>query len=275
VVRARTAESAARHAALVFGSAVALTPLVWMVSASLMATGEASSLPLRFFPKRATLEHYTMLFTRLDLARHFLNSAIVTVSATLLSLLITGMAGYAFAKLRFRGRDPLFRALALALVVPGQVGMLPLFLLLRQMGFVNSYAGVLVPYFASVFGIFMIRQYALSVPEDLLDAARIDGAGELRIFASIVMPLIRPILVTLAAYTFLSAWNDFLWPLIILSDSHKYTLPVALASLVGEHVQDAELMMAGAVVTVIPALGVFLAIQRHYVRGIMAGGVKG
>jgi len=275
VVKRRDLDHAARHAALVFGAAIALTPLLWMVSASLMAAGEASSLPLRLLPHRPTLEHYGALFTRLDMARHFANSAVVTVGATLVSLLVTAMAGYAFAKLRFGGRDGLFRGLALALVVPGQVGMLPLFLLLRQLGLVNTYLGAMLPYFASVYAIFLIRQYTLSVPDDLLDAARIDGAGELRIFGTIVLPLIKPILVTLAAYTFLSAWNDFLWPLIVLSDSAKYTLPVALANLVGEHVQDTELMMAGAVLTVLPALGVFLAIQRHYVRGIMAGGVKG
>ncbi len=274
-MRRRDLDTIARHGALTFGAAIALTPLVWMVSASVMAPGEASSLPLRVLPQQPTLEHYRTLFTRLDMARHFANSAIVTVGATLISLLVTGLAGYAFAKLRFPGRDGLFRGLALALVVPGQVAMLPLFLLLRQLGLVNTYLGAMLPYFASVYAIFLIRQYALSIPDDLLDAARIDGAGELRIFATIAVPLIKPILVTLAAYTFLSAWNDFLWPLIVLSDNSKYTLPVALAGLSGEHVQDTELMMAGAVVTVIPALAVFLAIQRHYVRGIMAGGVKG
>ncbi len=274
-MRARDVDAAVRHAALIFGAAITLAPLLWMASASLMAAGEASSLPLRLLPRRPTLEHYGALLTRLDLARHFLNSAVVAVTATLVSLLITSLAGYAFAKLRFGGRDRVFRGLALALVVPGQVGMLPLFLLLRQLGLVNTLLGAMLPYFASIYAIFLIRQYALSLPDDLLDAARIDGAGELRIFAVIALPLIKPILVTLSAFTFLNAWNDFLWPLIILSDSSKHTLPVALASLVGEHVQDTELMMAGALVTVVPALAVFLAIQRHYVRGIMAGGVKG
>jgi len=274
-MKQRDLDAIGRHALLVFGAAIALTPLLWMVSASLMASGEASAVPLRFLPRRPTFEHYGTLFTRLDMARDFLNSAIVSVGATFVSLIVTGLAGYSFAKLRFRGRDALFRGLALALVVPGQVAMLPLFLLLRQLGLVNTYLGAMLPYFGSVYAIFLIRQYALSVPDDLLDAARIDGAGELRIFATIVVPLIRPILVTLAAYTFLAAWNDFLWPLIVLSDSAKYTLPVALAGLSGEHVQDTELMMAGAVVTIIPAIAVFLAIQRQYVRGIMAGGVKG
>jgi multiple sugar transport system permease protein len=135
--------------------------------------------------------------------------------------------------------------------------------------------GVLIPYLASIFAILMIRQYMLSFPDDLIAAARIDGAGELRIFWSIVVPIVKPILVTLAAFTFLSSWNDFMWPLIVLSDDSRYTLPVALANLVGEHVQDIELMMAGSVITILPALAVFLVFQRAYVRGLTAGGVKG
>ena len=263
------------HAGLVLGGVVTLTPLVWMISASLMPAGEASTFPPRFLPRTVTFDNYIALFTRLNLARAFLNSALITVCATIISVLVNSMAGYAFAKLRFRGRDRLFGGLTSALVIPAQVGMLPLFLLLRQMGFVNTYLGVMIPYFASVFGIFLIRQYALSVPDELLDAARIDGASELRIFRVLVLPIIRPILVTLAAFTFLIAWNDFMWPLIILSENDRYTLPVALANLVGEHVQDTELMMAGSVLAILPALIVFLVFQRTYVRGIMAGSVKG
>ncbi|MFN8177853.1 MAG: carbohydrate ABC transporter permease [bacterium] len=267
--------SIALHAALLAGAFLTLTPLVWMVSASFMAPGEANAFPPPFLPRRPTFEQYIALFARLSLARNFLNSAIVTIGATVGSVFINGLAGYAFAKLRFRGRDPLFRSLTLALIIPAQVAMLPLFLLLREMGLVNTYVGVMIPYLATVFGIFLVRQYALAIPDDLLDSARVDGASELRIFWTVVVPVIRPILVTLATFTFLSAWNDFLWPLVVLSDGAKYTLPVALASLVGEHVQDTELMMAGSVVTVLPALFVFLIFQRSYVRGILAGSVKG
>ena len=185
------------------------------------------------------------------------------------------MAGYAFAKLRFRGRERVFQLLLAALVIPAQVGMLPLFLLLKSMGLVNTLWAVMIPGLASVFGIFLVRQYALAVPDDLLDAARLDGASELEIFWSVVMPVIRPILVTLAAFNFLSMWNDFLWPLIVLSDDAKFTLPVALASLVGEHVQDTELMMAGSVLTVLPVLLVFLVLQRVYTRGVLMGSLKG
>ena len=262
------------NVALVLGAAVTLMPLVWMVAASFMSVGEANSLPPRLLPRDPTLENYTALFTRLDFLRNFTNSAVVTILATVLSVLVNSLAGYAFAKLPFAGREKLFRTLASALVVPAQVGMLPLFLMMRELGLVNTYAGVIVPYLASIFGIFLIRQYALSVPDDLLDAARIDGAGEFRIFRMVALPIIKPILVTMAAFTFLSAWNDFMWPLIVLSDSEMYTLPVALANLVGEHVQDTELMMAGSVVTILPALVVFLIFQRTFVTGIMAGGVK-
>jgi multiple sugar transport system permease protein len=271
----RRASTLLLHAALVLVAVITVAPLAWMVSASLMPTGEANVYPPRLLPRVVTFQHYAELFTRLDLARCFANSLLVAVSATLLSLLINGMAGYAFAKLRFAGRDRLFHALLTGLVVPAQVGMLPLFLLLKSLGLVNTYWGVIIPSMSSIFGIFLVRQYALGIPDDLLDAARIDGAGERWIFWRVVMPLLKPILVTLALFTFMSTWNDFMWPLIVLSDDRLYTLPVALASLVGEHVQDTELMMAGAVLTVMPVLVLFLALQRAYVRGIVAGSVKG
>jgi multiple sugar transport system permease protein len=260
---------------LILGAVANLLPLLWMFGASFMTSGEANSLSIHLIPDHPTLEQYVTLFTRMNLARSFFNSAFITVMATLGSVCINAMAGYAFAKLHFGGRNWIFRALTTALIVPAQVGMLPLFLLLREMGLVNTYTGALIPYLASVFGIFLIRQYTLGVPDDMLDAARVDGASEFRIFVQIVLPVIKPILVTLATFTFLSSWNDFMWPLIILSDSAKYTLPVALANLVGEHALDTELMMAGSVLTVLPALVVFLVFQRSYVRGIMAGSVKG
>ena len=263
------------YTALILGAMLALFPLAWMVSASLMPAGEANTYPPRFLPSVPTLEHYRTMFVRLDLARYFLNSALLATTVTALALFINSMAGYAFAKFHFRGRDTVFQTLVTGLVIPAQVAMLPLFLLMKELGFINSYWGVIIPGMASIFGIFLIRQYALSIPDELLDAARIDGASELRIYFSIVLPVIRPILVTLAIFTFMSTWNDFMWPLIVLSDESKYTLPVALANLSGEHVQDTELMMAGSVLTVLPVLVVFLFLQRFYVAGITAGSVKG
>jgi multiple sugar transport system permease protein len=265
----------ALHAALVVGAALTLLPLLWMLSASLMPAGEAAAFPPRLFPSEVTLDHYRDLFTRLDLARYAFNSALLATTVTGLSLLLNSMAGYAFAKLRFRGRDRVFRALLAALVVPAQVAMLPLFLLLRELGVVNTYWGVILPGLASVFGIFLVRQFALAIPDELLDAARVDGASEWWIYGRVVLPLLKPILVTLALFTFMGVWNDFMWPLIVLTDQDLHTLPVALANLLGEHAQDTELMMAGSVLTVLPVLVLFLALQRHYIEGIMLGSVKG
>jgi multiple sugar transport system permease protein len=268
-------ESILVNAALLAGAAAVMGPLLWMVSASFMPAGQANQVPPPLLPDPPTTEHYVALFSRLQLGRYFLNSIVVSVSATVLSVLLNGMAGYAFAKLRFPGRDGLFQFLLVGLVIPSQVAMLPLFLLFKSLGLVNSLAGAVVPLTATIFGIFLVRQYARSIPDELLDAARIDGASETRIFWTVVLPLLRPILVTLAIFTFMSAWNDFMWPLVILNDESRYTLPVALASLSGEHVQDTELMMAGAVLTVLPVIAVFLVLQRHYVRGLTLGGVKG
>lgn len=263
------------NAALVLAALLTLAPLLWMLSASFMPTGQANGYPPPLLPHGATLEHYRTLFTRLDLARYLGNSALLATTVTVLSTLVNAMAGYAFAKLRFRGRDRLYRFLLGALVIPVQVAMLPLFLLMKQLHLVNSYWGVIIPGLASIFGIFLVRQYTLGVPDELLDAARMDGASEWRIFVSIVLPVIRPILVTLAIFTFMGTWNDFMWPLVVLSDARMYTLPVALANLSGEHVQDTELMMAGSVLTVLPVLLVFVALQRYYIAGVTAGSVKG
>jgi multiple sugar transport system permease protein len=260
---------------LVAGALVALVPIVWMLSASFMPTGEASRYPPHFFPTTVTFGHYRELFTRLNLGRYLFNSAFIALVVTSVSLGINSMAGYAFAKLRFRGRDRAFRILSLGLVLPVQVAMLPLFLLMKNLHLINTYWGVIIPGLASIFGIFLVRQYALSIPDDMLDAARIDGATELRIYWSVVVPGILPILATLAIWTFLATWNDFMWPLIVLSDEAHYTLPVALANLSGEHVMDTELMMAGSVLTVLPVLAVFLFLQRYYIQGVMAGSVKG
>ena len=254
---------------LIIGALIALLPMLWMLSASFMPTGEASTYPPHLIPSRVTFTHYRELFTRLNLGRYLFNSTLIAVTVTAISLVVNSMAGYAFAKLRFRGRDRTFRLLSLGLVLPVQVAMLPLFLLMKNLHLINTYWGVIIPGMASIFGIFLIRQYALSIPDDMLDAARIDGASELRIYWSVVVPA------TLAIWTFLATWNDFMWPLIVLSDEAHYTLPVALANLSGEHVQDTELMMAGSVLTVIPVLAVFLFLQRYYIQGVMAGSVKG
>lgn len=262
------------HLALLAGAAATVAPIVWMFAAAFMPTGQANAEPPPLFPTEPTLAQFRELFQRLDLGRCLLNSIILAGTVTAVSLLLNSMAGYAFACLRFRGRDRIFGVLLAALVIPTQVAMLPLFLMLKNLGLVNTYLGVVLPGMASIFGIFLVRQYALSIPQELLDAARVDGASEWRIFRSVVLPLLRPILVTLGVFVFMGTWNDFMWPLIVLTDDSMYTLPVALANLMGEHFQDTELMMAGSVVTVLPVLVLFVAVQRSYIEGMMMGSLK-
>ena len=267
--------SALVNGLLIAATAIALFPLLWMLSVSFMQTGEAGHFPPPLLPAEAGLHNYRELFLKAGMGRFLFNSFLISTCVMLLSVLFNTLAGYAFAKLRFRGRDAIFQALVAALVVPGQIGMLPLFLELKAMGLVNSYAGALVPWLAGIFGIFMVRQFCLGIPNELIEAARVDGAGEGTILWRIVMPVLKPILITLALFVFLGSWNDFMWPLIVLADQDLYTLPVALAALSREHVQDNELMMAGSVVTTLPVLVLFLALQRHYLDGLLAGSVKG
>jgi multiple sugar transport system permease protein len=256
VTLTQPARALAVNGALAVISVLTLMPLLWMVSASFMAPGEAARFPPPLLPQTPTLANYHELFATVGIGRQFANSVVMALGATALSLAFNVAAGYAFAKLRFAGRERLF-------------------LMLERMGLVNTLPGVLIPWLASVFGIFLVRQYALSIPDELLEAARVDGASEWRIFFDIVLPLLKPVLITLALLSFLGAWNDFMWPLIVLSDRDLQTLPVALAALSREHVSDTELMMAGAVVTVLPVLVLFLALQRHYMQGLLMGSVKG
>ncbi|MGH8040571.1 MAG: carbohydrate ABC transporter permease [Rudaea sp.] len=256
-------------------SIVVAFPLLWMLSVSFMHAGASNVFPPPLLPAHATLANYHELFERAGMGRYLFNSLIIATAITLLSLAFNLSAGYAFAKLRFPGRERLFQVLLGALIVPIQITMIPLFLMMKWMHLVNTYGGVIVPSLATVFGIFLVRQYTRSIPDDLLEAARLDGAGEWRIFVRIVLPLLKPIVVTLAIFTFLASWNDFMWPLIVLSDQTWQTAPVALAGLSREHVQDNELMMAGSVVTVLPVLALFLVLQRYYIQGLLLGSVKG
>ena len=283
-VKPKTVRAIVANGAVALLAAITLLPLVWMVTVSFMPRGESSRFPPPFWPSRWSWENYYELLVRrlIDgawfdyrIMPAFWNSIGIAGIATGLGLLLTVPAGYAFAKLRFTGRARLLQILIAALVVPGQVAMLPLFLMFKEMGLVNSYAGVILPSLAGIFSILFVRQAALRIPDEMIDAARLDGASEPRIFVSIVLPLLAPITVTLALFLFLGSWNDFLWPLIVLSDQERYTLPVAIAGIVREHAGDGELMMAGAVVTTLPVLAIFIALQRFYMRGLLGGSVKG
>jgi len=272
----RVAGTIALHAVLVAGAVATLVPLLWMLSASFMPTGEASAIPPRLLPSTPTVAHYRDLFARLDLARSFANSAGLALAVTAIALVVNSMAGYAFAKLRFAGRDGLFRTLLAALVVPAQVAMLPLFLLLRALGLVDTYAAVVVPGIASVFGIFLFRQYALGIPDSVLDAARIDGAGELRIWRTIVLRLAAPILVTLGLFTFMGTWNDFLGPLVYIQDRQQYTLSLGLQAFQSQHGgTEWNLLMAASVMIILPVIVLFFLAQKTFIEGIATTGMKG
>ncbi len=255
-------------------AALTFMPFLWMITTSVMPTGAANVYPPKFIPTTLDFSHYVTLFSRLNLANYFFNSFVVSSGVVVFSLLINSMGGYAFAKLRFARKKTLFKVLLSSMIIPGQVTMLPVFMILKNLGMINTYWAIIVPGMASIFGIFLIRQFAYSIPDSLIEAAKIDGASEFVIYYKIILPLCKPILVTLALFTFMGTWNDFLWPLIVMTDSTKYTLPVALSNLMSEHVQDTELMMAGSVITIVPVIVVFLFLQKYYIRGIMMGSVK-
>jgi len=259
---------------LIITSAITLIPFIWMISASFMADGKASVYPPVFFPADIVIEQYNHLLTRLNAARSFFNSFFLSTVVTLVSLFFNSMAGYAFAKYRFKGRNKLFSLLLINMIVPSQVTMLPLFLMLKSVGLINTYFAIIVTGLANIFGIFLIRQHCLTIPDSLIEAAKMDGATDFQIYRKVILPLALPVLVTLGLFSFLGTWNDFLWPLIALTDESMYTLPVALSSLMLEHTRDPELMMAGSVITIIPVIVVFLVLQRYYIRGVMMGSVK-
>lgn len=252
-----------------------LFPFVWMISTSFKGPGEIFTETPTLIPGQPTLENFSNLLKSANLGRSFMNSLVFALGMTLLSVICNAMAAYGFAKMSFPGREKIFALLLLTMMVPGQVTMMPAFLILKAMGLLNTFTGLIIPGIASVFGIFMLRQFMQAIPEEILEAARIDGCSELRIFFSIMLPLCRPILATLAIFSFIGAWNEFFWPLVIMLREDMQTLPVALANLNGQFNTDWGLLMAGSVLVVVPVILVFLLAQKHYIKGIAAGGVKG
>ncbi len=276
--RLRSRDHVARVAlyVLLFGGLAAVVgPFVWMLLSSFKPEAEIRANPPTWLPNEATLANYGNLFDRLDFPTFFFNSASVAVLTTVGNLLFCSAAGYALAKLPFAGKRLLFGIVLGTLMVPSIVTIVPLFVLSSNLGLVNTLTGLILPYLAQAFGVFLMRQFIQSIPNDLLEAARIDGASELRIYWQIVLPLCRPALATLGILTFLASWNNFLWPLVAATTEDTYTLPVALALYaIGQNRTDYELLLAGAVIIVLPVLVVFILLQRHFVRGIATTGLK-
>jgi multiple sugar transport system permease protein len=254
---------------------VVAAPFVWMVLGSLKPTTELRQVPPTWWPQNPSLDNYSQLFSRLSFGTYFANSAIVAVVVTVGNLLFCSMLGYALAMLEFRGKKVVFVAVLATLMIPGVVTFVPLFVLVANAGLVDTLPGLMLPFLAAPFGVFLMRQFILGLPRDLLDAGRVDGAGELRIFARIILPLCGPALATLGILTFLGSWNNFLWPLVVAQTENTYTLPVALALYSkGQNSTNYGLLLAGATVVVIPILLLFLAFQRKVIEGIATTGIK-
>ena len=252
-----------------------MSPFLWMALSSVKSEGEIRRVPPTWWPEAPTLDNFRDLFARLDFPQFFSNSTLVAVVVTLGNLVFCSMLGYVLAKSDFAGKKLLFRVVLGTLMIPGMVTLVPLFVLVANMGMVNTYWGLILPFLAAPFGVFLMRQFFQSIPDELIDAARVDGASEARIFAQIVMPLAKPALATLAILTFLGSWNNFLWPLVVATTEDKYTLPVALALYsTGQNQTDYGLLLAGAVVVVVPVLIVFLLLQRYFVQGVAMTGIK-
>uniref|UniRef100_UPI003F50CB63 carbohydrate ABC transporter permease n=1 Tax=Microbacterium chionoecetis TaxID=3153754 RepID=UPI003F50CB63 len=257
------------------GLVAMIMPFIWMILGAFKTDAEIRQYPTDFLPKEPTLDNFVTLFARLDFATFFFNSVVVAVFVTLGNIVFCSMVGYALAKLEFRGKKLLFALVLSTLMVPGVVTFVPLFVLTANLGLVNSYPGLILPFLITPLGVFLMRQFMLGLPDELIEAARIDGAGEWRIFLRVIMPLCGPAIATLTILTFLASWNNFLWPLVVATTEDMYTLPVALALYsVGQNAARYGLMMAGAVVVVVPVLIVFVALQRYFVQGISLTGIK-
>ncbi|HEY0904208.1 MAG TPA: carbohydrate ABC transporter permease [Marmoricola sp.] len=257
------------------GLLLVVVPFLWMLVSSFKPEAEVRAVPPTWWPETVTTENYDELFTRLDFPTYFLNSAIVALAVTAGNIVFCSMLGYALAKLEFPGKRVLFGLVLGTLMVPGVVTFVPLFVLVTNLGLANSLPGMILPFLAGPFGVFLMRQYVLGLPDELIQAARVDGAGELTIFARVIMPLCGPAIATLGVLTFLTSWNNFLWPLVVATEEDKFTLPVALALYAtGQNATQYGLLLAGSVVVVIPVLAVFLLLQRFIMQGVAMTGIK-
>lgn len=256
---------------------IVIIPLLWMVSTSIKPKAEWFMPDIRWIPMRFTWENYEKILnnTNLPIVKWFTNSLLVSGATTILVLLVDSLAAYAYARMQFRGKNTLFAILLATLFLPGMMFLIPNFLTVTQLGMLNSYAGVIIPALAGVFGVFFLRQFFESLPRELEEAAYIDGATRVQTFRLIALPLAKPALATLGIITFLGAWNDFLWPLLILKDRALQTLPPGLRTLQGAYTSEYGQMMAGAVITSIPVLILYVLLQRYIVESVQTTGLKG
>ena len=270
----RSVGSVVRHGVLLLLALVVSGPLLWMMLSSFKGIEELWAYPPTFFPHQPTVSGFETIFRLMPFARYFFNSAVISVSATALVILTSSLAGYVFAKIGFRGRNILFIVVLGSMMIPGQVTVIQNFVTLRFLGWINTYSGLIIPQGISVFGIFLMRQFMHSIPDDYMDAARIDGLSESRIFSSIVLPLNTTAIATVAIFGFRGTWDNLLWPLIMTSGDKMRTLPVGIAGLATVHSPEMQLLLPAATISVVPTLIVFAIFQRQFVEGAAASGLK-
>lgn len=254
---------------------LALIPFLWMISTSLKSRGALMSIPIEWIPAEPTLDAYTEVFSRFPFLRTIGNSLFISVAFTLITLVSASMAAFAFAKLRFRGSGVILSIYIATMMIPTQVTMIPLFVVMNRLGLIDSYASVILPSMFKPFAVFLLVQQMKTIPNDYLDAARIDGAGLFHIYFRVALPLCIPTLATLAVTTFMESWNDYLWPLLMLTDRNKMTLPIALSTLNGQYNTEYNVLMAGSLISMIPIIIIYVAAQKQFKAGLMAGGIKG
>lgn len=260
--------------ALVAVACVTLLPFYWMLSSSLRTMDNMFSIPIQWIPDPVNWKSYPLAWHAQDFTRYFLNSGVVAIAITLGNLLLCSLAGYSLTKFRYRGRGLSFILILSTMMLPLEVTMVPLFLIIKQLDWANSYQGLIVPFMVDGFGVFLMRQYMLSIPQDLIDSARIDGASELRIFWMIVIPLCKPALVALAVFTFREAWDMYIWPLIIITKDSLRTLPLGISLFMSSYGTSWDQLMAIAVLGTLPMILLFFFLQRAFIQGIAATGLK-
>jgi multiple sugar transport system permease protein len=252
-----------------------LLPFFWMVSTSLKSRGALMAIPVQWIPAQPTFESYLRVFELVPFAQALANTILVAVSTTVLTVGSSAMAAFAFAKLPFKGRNPLFALYLATLMIPIQVTTIPLFILLSQLGFIGTFQGLLLPAIFNAFAVFMLRQQFQTIPDDYLDAASIDGATKWQVFIKIILPMAQGTLASLVVIIFMGAWNDYFWPLVILTDRAKMTLTLALDQLNGQYSTRYNILMAGSLLSMLPILGIYAAAQKYFQTGLQLGGLKG
>lgn len=260
---------------LAAGGVLMVLPIVWMFSSSLKLSSEIFTVPVQWLPKIFHFDNYVKSMQLAPLGRYFFNSIYVGLATTFLTLLLSTMAGYGFAKYNFWGKGALFISVLSTMMIPIQVIMIPLFIIVRSLNWLNSYSGLILPAAVSAFGVFMMRQFILTIPNELIDAARIDGASELRIFFRIILPLCKPALTALGIFTFLDSWNNLLWPLIITTKVEMRTVALGLTEFQTLNGSSYNYLMAAATLASIPILIIFVTLQRQFIRGVVLSGLKG